>query len=205
MKSPLTPVLGRLFSSSADDAIAKILQIYGTNGYVLVNFLYFANIVLNRLDEDDKEATHAAYELAILASDLLLPDGIALELLARRRLGKRLTNLNGTDFIPKFLREVSARYKVRIFLYGGPPEVVPNAAEYVRSTFGLCVPIVIHGYASFDWGAVEECVKPDDDTINVLLVGRGSPRQEVWMEENREQIRQHNCIAFAVGGLLDFW
>lgn len=170
-----------------------------------MNFLYFANIVLNRLDEDDREIEHTAYEHALLASDLLLPDGIALELLARRRVGKKLSNLNGTDFVPRFLYALSQKYKIRVFLYGTRPEIIPHTAEYIRSTFGLPVSVSIHGYTPFDWSAVAECVKPDDDTINILLVGRGSPRQEIWMEEHREQIRQYNCITFAVGGLLDFW
>jgi len=152
MQTPLSPILQKLFSSSAEDAIRKIRVTYGTNGYAIVNFLYFANIVFNRLDEDDKKEVHKRYESALQGSDLLLPDGIALEILARRRIGKKLTNLNGTDFLPLFLSELTQKYQVRIFLYGGYEQDVQNAATFLRQTYDAEVSIVQNGYDAFDWG-----------------------------------------------------
>jgi exopolysaccharide biosynthesis WecB/TagA/CpsF family protein len=37
------------------------------------------------------------------------------------------------------------------------------------------------------------------------LVGRGSPIQEIWTENNRVKIQEMECLVFTVGGLLDFW
>jgi N-acetylglucosaminyldiphosphoundecaprenol N-acetyl-beta-D-mannosaminyltransferase len=34
----------------------------------------------------------------------------------------------------------------------------------------------------------------------------GAPRQEVWIDEHKEELAKHGkVIAFGVGGLLDFW
>lgn len=45
----------------------------------------------------------------------------------------------------------------------------------------------------------------EKETIRIFLVGRGSPLQEIWVENNRENIEKMECLTFTVGGLLDFW
>lgn len=38
-----------------------------------------------------------------------------------------------------------------------------------------------------------------------MLIGRGSPLQEIWTEKNRDKIQEMGCLVFTVGGLLDFF
>jgi UDP-N-acetyl-D-mannosaminuronic acid transferase (WecB/TagA/CpsF family) len=51
----------------------------------------------------------ATYTQALLASDLLLPDGIALQWFARGHTGHTYANLNGTDFLPALLDELTTQ------------------------------------------------------------------------------------------------
>ncbi len=40
--------------------------------------------------------------------------------------------------------------------------------------------------------------------INVLLLARGTPRQEIWADEHIDKIRKHKLLVLSVGGLFDF-
>lgn len=63
---------------------------------------------------------NAEYNRAVNEADMLLPDGIGVELAGRMR-GQQLTaNLNGTDFVPQLLAE-AAKLGKSVFLFGGKP------------------------------------------------------------------------------------
>lgn len=120
-----------------------------------MEYLYFAQIAGKKLfvphhisypTEDFREALladykqmnlqgiHAVYQKAILDADIVLMDGIALQLfyfLARK---KWLENLNGTDFCPYFLsyaKEYAGEYTVNIILYGTYPHLLEKTKEYL--------------------------------------------------------------------------
>ena len=77
MKSLLT----KLFDKSALEAVDEILSTYHQESFAVVNFIYFSNIVAQRLFEDkDKTEKEKEYKKILLKSDFLLPDGIALQL-----------------------------------------------------------------------------------------------------------------------------
>lgn len=168
-----------------------------------MHFLYFANIVLNKLDrEDEIFPKKEGFIKALLGGDFLLPDGIALKLLYKKHFGKELPNLNGTDFLPYFLSHAPQDTETEILLYGATDEVVQRSAVYIKETFGHSVVSVRNGFGEFDWNGIP---RKKDGVIRILLVGRGSPLQEIWTEDNRMKIGEMECLVFTVGGLLDFW
>ena len=172
---------------------------------MIIDFLYFANIVFHRLAYTEKNSQQQAYQQALGSADFLFPDGIALELLTQKYLGTSVHNLNGTDFLPFFLRETTKNYNTRIFLYGSTATVVQKAGEYVKQNYVVETISVQNGFHEYDWSEIDAISAENSDMINIFLVGRGTPRQELWIEENRALLKQYNCITFAVGGLLDFW
>lgn len=136
MNTRLINILSRLSLSDSLCITRDILKDYEKNGSGIVNFLYFANIVLNNVHRDDAISTKKnMYIEALSKSDFLLPDGIALRILYHRYFGKTLSNLNGTDFLPYFLTHLPKRQKVEILLYGGTIDIVQKAAEYITDTF----------------------------------------------------------------------
>jgi beta-1,4-glucosyltransferase len=133
-------------------------------------------------------------------SVFVLNDGIGMSL-ARRllRKGRFIENLNGTDFIPRLLRE-SGR-PLRLYLLGSTKASVEGAA----SDFGRVAQIEIagtcDGYSFWlrDADVIKEinAAKP-----HMLLVALGCPLQERWIIDNFERLNVP--LVFGVGALFDF-
>ncbi|MFA6090965.1 MAG: WecB/TagA/CpsF family glycosyltransferase [Candidatus Gracilibacteria bacterium] len=203
MNKNLTQILEKLSLSDAENTMQDILRIYAEKNICIVHFLYFANIILNKLDEENTHSSQKkAFIQALLDGDFLLPDGIALKLLYEKYFKKELPNLNGTDFLPYFFSHIPKDKKVEIFLYGASPEVIGKTVEYIKESFNFPVISAQHGFQEFDWSKMSSKEK---GIIRILLVGRGSPLQEIWGENNKEKIKANECLVFTVGGLLDFW
>ncbi len=87
----------------------------------------------------------------------------------------------------------------RLVLYGTTPELILRAQKYAREQFGLEA-LAVDGYSEFP----REFLSGADPII--LLVGRGSPKQEIWIESQLPIFEKRgNMIIFGVGGLFDFW
>ena len=127
-------LLEKIYTKPAIDAVDDILEVYQQESFSVVNFIYFANIVAQKLfDDKNKTEKEREYKKLLLKSDFLLPDGIALQVFYRvakilNRIESDCTwlpNLNGTDFVPYFLSETKKKYgsqKLCLLLYGTKPE-----------------------------------------------------------------------------------
>ena len=166
---------------------ADALLCSGAGGYIVT-----ANpeIVL-RCRED------AAYAAAVNGAKLVLADGVG-DLCAARILGTPLPGrVAGSDLVPRLLARLAERGG-SVFLYGARPGVAERAGESLQSACpGLRIAGTENGYISDETALLEalEREKPD-----LLLLGLGAPRQELWMARNRQKI---NAVMIGVGGLLD--
>lgn len=142
-----------------------------------------------------------AYREAVAGADVLLPDGIGVEM-AGRMTGDRLSaNLNGTDLVPALL-EKAARQGRSVFLFGGKPGTAPAAAARLRSQIpGLTIAGTRDGYQ----GAAdsEEVIRDINESgADIVLVALGVPMQELWL--HRHSARLDARLTLAVGALFDF-
>lgn len=170
MNKNLIKILSRLTLLDLENITKEILIAYEQKEYCIVHFLYFANIILSKLDKnDDISPKKEALSKALLAGDFLLPDGIALKLLYKKYFRKELPNLNGTDFLPYFFTHLPYGKKVEILLYGATDEVVKKSVEYITKTFGYPIISVQNGFTEFDWSTIPT---RQDGTIRILLIGR---------------------------------
>ena len=166
---------------------ADALLCSGAGGYIVT-----ANpeIVL-RCRED------AAYAAAVNGAKLVLADGVG-DLCAARILGTPLPGrVAGADLVPRLLARLAERGG-SVFLYGARPGVAQRAGEKLKSAYpGLRIAGAENGYISDETALLEalEREKPD-----LLLLGLGAPRQELWMAENRQRTP---AVMIGVGGLLD--
>jgi hypothetical protein len=108
-------ILTTLFQGNTDQACEHILGLYDKKGLCVVDYLYFANIAGKKLFEphhiaypieDFREAlladyknmniqgVYAVYQYAILDADVVLMDGIALQIFTFLAKRKRFDNLN---------------------------------------------------------------------------------------------------------------
>ena len=139
----------------------------------------------------------AAYAAAVNGADLVLADGVG-DLYAARILGTPLPErVAGSDLTPRLLYRLAERGG-SVFLYGARPGVAQRAGEALQSAYpGLRIAGEENGYISDETAffAALEREQPD-----LLLLGLGAPRQELWMAQNRQRT---NAVMIGVGGLLD--
>jgi N-acetylglucosaminyldiphosphoundecaprenol N-acetyl-beta-D-mannosaminyltransferase len=139
-------------------------------------------------------------------SDLIEVDSTPLILWARivGRASRRFHRCTYLDWRDAFwARAIEENWKV--FFVGGAPGVSDKAAVRIRADWPEAQLATHHGY--FDAApdspenqAVVEAInayRPD-----VVLVGMGMPRQEIWVLEN--QARLGPCATFTVGGAFDY-
>ena len=185
-----TDILGVAFDAlTLDEAEerADALLRSGAGGYIVT-----ANpeIVLHCRED-------AAYAAAVNGAALVLADGVG-DLCAARILGTPLPErVTGADLVPRLLSRLAQR-SGSVFLYGARPGVAERAGEKLKSAYpGLRIAGAENGYISDETAlfAALEQKKPD-----LLLLGLGAPRQELWMARNWQKI---NAVMIGVGGLLD--
>jgi alpha-1,3-mannosyltransferase len=138
---------------------------------------------------------------SILQKSVVFNDGVGVDVASRLLYGKPFPeNLNGTDFVPRYLRQTRHRY--RVFLLGAKPGIAERAAGRLDQLSPAHEIVGCHaGY--FPAGRSGEIVAAIRDAkADIVLVGMGNPRQEIWLEEN---LAACGCrLGFAVGALFDF-
>lgn len=205
MTSSTDLIFSKLYKKKSLDTITDIISFYEKNHYGIINFLYFANTTLNNIFENQKTQKEQNYFDALIQWDFLLPDGVALNLRAKiyQRKNKLLTtwlpNLNGTDFLPHFLKTLSQKQKIGLILYWANEETLKKTSLELKNQWYH----IIHQQNGY-----EECdlwtISIPTDTIAVLLIARWSPLQEIRTYKNQHLIKEKKILAFTVWGLFDF-
>jgi N-acetylglucosaminyldiphosphoundecaprenol N-acetyl-beta-D-mannosaminyltransferase len=129
---------------------------------------------------------------AMQAADLAVPDGVsvvAASHLLRVPIPERVT---GGDLMERMCAE-AARFGFRVFFLGGLPGAATMAAHNLRLRYpGLRICGTYCPRMGFDKDPEETAhirhlinlYEPD-----LLCVAFGAPKQEIWMQENRDQLR----------------
>jgi N-acetylglucosaminyldiphosphoundecaprenol N-acetyl-beta-D-mannosaminyltransferase len=150
----------------------------------------------------------------IRQAELVIPDGAGIVFYLWLQ-GKKTQRCPGIELAETLLRRSVAAtvsqtatssdpsQPYSIFFYGGSPGVSQTAAEvWQRRLPGLAIAGTQHGYLSTEEQAsLRQTLKtlhPD-----IILVGLGVPRQELWIAENRHLCP--NAIWIGVGGSFDIW
>ncbi|MFO0788363.1 MAG: WecB/TagA/CpsF family glycosyltransferase [Pirellulales bacterium] len=142
----------------------------------------------------------AAYEHA----SLVLADGMPL-VAAARMFGHPLPGrVAGSDLVPALF--AAAKRPLRVFLFGAAPGVALHAAQQIAGDWPNVE--VVGTYApplGFETDEIENAraiaamaaVEHD-----LLIVGLGAPRQEVWVNRHREALPAK--VAICAGATIDF-
>lgn len=136
--------------------------------------------------------------------DLLVPDGQpvrwALNALHRTSLRERVY---GPELTLRVCRAAAAM-GLPVYFYGSRPEVLEKLTRNLTSRFpGLCIagaePSLFRRCTPEEKTAIAQRIK--DSGAQIVFVGLGCPRQEVWCYEFREQL---DMPTLAVGAAFDF-
>lgn len=215
MKSTLQKLSTTNFAETSDN----IIWVYNDQWHCVVNYIYFSQIVSQKVFSSAKKKTEKEkeYKKLILKSDFLLPDGIALQVFyylaatfkAIKTDKKWLPNLNWTDFTPYFLNDTKQKYwsqRINILLYGSKPNIVEKVKENLTLKWYNVI-YIQDWFSEFDWQKAEEALNEYVDTINILLVARSTPKiplQELRTSRNYQKIIDNKLLVMNVWGLFDF-
>jgi len=140
-------------------------------------------------------------------AELVIADGMPLVWLSRligTPLPERVT---GADLVP-LIAERAARDHVKLYFLGGTEEYTRRAAEILTERHpGLEIVGIDTPFVKLDAPDAAEqdreiCRKINESGASILLVGFGNPKQEIWAERNRANLK---CgIAVGIGGTFNF-
>lgn len=128
------------------------------------------------------------------------------KLLAKPR-GLRFQKISGSSFALDLLKFSSERH-LRVFFLGALPKINVAAVSTARQRFGVDVAGFSPAFSSYPmsqrWNSDVlrriEAYKP-----HILFVALGSPKQEFWIEDNREVLEESGLLlVMGCGGTLDF-
>ncbi len=140
-------------------------------------------------------------------AELVIADGMPLVWLSRL-LGTPLPErVTGADLVP-LIAERAARDHVKLYFLGGKEEYTRSAAEILTKRYpgleiaGIDTPFVKPDDPDAERTDLEICRKINESGASILLVGFGNPKQEIWAERNRANLK---CgIAIGIGGTFNF-
>lgn len=127
-----------------------------------------------------------------------IPDGIGVLIAAKLHGQKIKQRITGIDTFLKICEE-SSKINKTIFLYGSKPGIALKTKEVLEKKYhGIKIVGVIDGYKD-EKTVIEEInkVKPD-----ILFVGTGSPKQELFIVNNNKKISDI-CLIMPIGGSMD--
>mgnify|MGYP001825278021 CR=1 FL=1 len=141
------------------------------------------------------------------AADLVLADGWPI-VAASRLLGRSLPErVAGSDLVPNlFGQATEASRTLKVYLLGAMPGVADRAKENINREWPLIEVVGTYGPPlDFENDDAEndailariEAVRPD-----VLIVGLGAPKQELWAYRHRGRIAAN--VALCAGATIDF-
>lgn len=142
------------------------------------------------------------YRNALNNSDLVLNDGIGIKLGSYLAGIKIRENLNGTDLIPEIL-SLAANNRKKVFFLGGKEGVAEKASQTIKDRIPeMQIAGCLSGY--FSKKEEQEVIeKVNSSEAELLVLGMGVPKQELWASRNRDKLENIKII-IAGGAILDF-
>ena len=136
----------------------------------------------------------------LMRTSVLIPDGIGVVWLARRKVGHFVQRVAGADFMPEICKmaQVSG---AKIFLFGGEEGIAERVAQHLDTHFpGIQIVGTQHGYLpESEMDILLERITALG--THILFLALGSPKQECWMAQYLPRLQVRLCQG--VGGTFD--
>jgi N-acetylglucosaminyldiphosphoundecaprenol N-acetyl-beta-D-mannosaminyltransferase len=183
-----------------EDAVRAVLDMSKTPGSC--RFVVTPNADHVLLLQQNPAMRRAYADAALVIADGW-PVVLASRLLSRQALPERVT---GSDLVPGVFLAAKPNDPLRVFLFGAAPGVAERAAGAVESRYA-CVRVVGAYGPPIGFERNPEETRRSLDRIRsadpeLLLVGLGAPKQELWVHANRAEIRAR--VALCIGATIDF-
>jgi N-acetylglucosaminyldiphosphoundecaprenol N-acetyl-beta-D-mannosaminyltransferase len=184
-----TDIFGIKFDNLTDAEIARLItdKAKEKNDKPFIVFTPNPEIVMASLK--DKKLSDA-----MQAADIIAADGIGIVWASKYFGAKIKQRASGYDIIMKLFEMTDSTF----FFLGGAEDTVNKAARNMEERFALSVTGVQNGYFDNCDTVIEtiNTLSPD-----ILLVGLGSPKQELWVTDNMSRLNVGAIMV--VGGSFD--
>lgn len=141
---------------------------------------------------------------AILDATFAFPDGMPVYLTGKYLYGMQNEKISGPDFLERVFSCDKGR-RLRHYFYGSTPEVLDKLVTSLQEKYSGCN---IVGAFSPPFKALSDEEKQShinailDSGAQMVWVGLGAPKQELWMQENAPALPR--SILLGVGAAFDF-
>lgn len=192
----------------------KTLSVLGMPVHVMTNY---PGWLLERLQQAqgthvvtlNAEMTMQAERNSSLAqviqnADLVIPDGAGVVLYLRWLLWQKVQRFPGIEVAETLLRELGQKKTgTKVFFYGGAPGIATKAAEFCQQKISDLN--VVGTHSGFHSPEEEQQLQKTLSELQpqLIFVGLGVPRQELWIAQNRHLCPQ--AVWIGVGGSFDIW
>jgi N-acetylglucosaminyldiphosphoundecaprenol N-acetyl-beta-D-mannosaminyltransferase len=164
------------------------------------------SVVTPNVDHVVRFQREERFRQAYREASLVVADGLPL-VWASRICGKPLPQrVAGSDLVPAVFEALEKSRRARVFLLGGAPGVAQRAAEKMAlrwpslQVVGTCSPPC--GFEHDRRMNAEILDQISGARPDLLLIGLGAPKQEVWLNQQRTRIEAP--VAMCVGATIDF-
>lgn len=227
-------ILEKIYKNNTKEAFKDIIKKYKEQWFWVVNYLYFANLVSNgiiswkKVNREFLEAL-GAWDFLLpdgIALQLYYKKYFWLSLSNLNWTDFTeyiLKNLKSDEYnlilywakkevIEKAVLNIEQKYRIKIaYFQDGYSEFDFGKLEWLNDNF------------SFSWGKwrlsesqfekqigwvsefTERNKKNGSEKINIFMVWLWTPKQEIWIKNNLENIKKYNLLAFSQWGTFDFW
>ena len=211
---------GKAGSSSAPSAGAREVRLFDTRFHavtleracaIIFDWIRSADetcrfVVTPNVDHVVRVRSNVAQQAAYEAADLVVADGWPLVAVSRLFGSPLPERVAGSDLVPALMAKWDGPRPLRVFLLGAAPGVADTAAKNIVAE---CPSVEVCGTYSPPFGFEQlpwenerivetvNAVRPD-----VIIVGFGAPKQEIWLHAHADRLRAQAAIA--AGGTIDF-
>lgn len=146
----------------------------------------------------------SAFREALLQSDILLPDGEGIVLMARALEEEKIKKIAGADIHRYLLKEANDK-ALKCFYLGASEstlELIKNklSKDYANITFGFYSPPFKDVFSISDNTDMISAV--NEFAPDILFIGMTAPKQEKWVHAHKNQL--NSKIICSIGAVFDF-
>ncbi|MEM9397241.1 MAG: WecB/TagA/CpsF family glycosyltransferase [Pseudomonadota bacterium] len=192
-------------------AVARIISMAkAKDGHARLVSTLNVDFLVNSLGTALTKPRHPELLDVLRSSDLVTADGFPIIWLSRL-LGRPLPErVCGSDMVPA-IAEQAAREGLSLFLLGGAEGVAAKAAAtLVAKNPNLKIAGTAAPFVNTSGAALATAAEDDERLLaeihaseaDILLVGLGNPKQELWFNRNRSQLK--TPVSIGVGGTFEF-
>lgn len=153
------------------------------------------------MSANQTSAESIRFKNILLSADVITADGIGVILGSKILNGRLKERVTGADLAHDLI-EYCNQEGYRVFLFGAAPESNEKALEKLKTRFPHAIFKGQHGFVNNE--EIEE-VKDQIQQFqpHLLLVGLGSPKQEMFIYENLQKLNVP--LSIGIGGMIDIF